>query len=130
MTQTIKLQLHTVTMPLMEVFANIIKSWSKIMSRTSAALSSMKTRRTALALAVTLMGTIGGVSSMTSAANAQAATWEAACEQKVYSTRNNDTLREIYCSRQRDCQADANRRGAPAFGNGCFGVAPSANYSR
>lgn len=100
------------------------------MSRTLAAFSSMRTRRTALALAVALMGTIGGVSSMTSAAYAQDSGWEAACDQNVVSPRNSDNLREIYCSRRRDCQADANRRGAPAYGNGCFGVPPSANYSR
>lgn len=100
------------------------------MSRTLTAFASMKTRRTALVLAVTLMGTIGGVSSMTSAANAQSYGLESNCSQKVGSPPSDDTVREFLCNRRRDCQADANRKGAPAFGNGCFGVAPSANYSR
>lgn len=100
------------------------------MARTLTAFSSMKTRRTALALAVTLMGTIGGVSSMTSAANAQAYGLESNCSQKVGSPASDDTVREFLCNRRRDCQADANRKGTAAFGNGCFGVEPSANYSR
>lgn len=100
------------------------------MAHTLTAFSSMKTRRTALALAVTLMGTIGGVSSMTSAANAQAYGLESNCSQKVGSPASDDTVREFLCNRRRDCQADANRKGTAAFGNGCFGVEPSANYSR
>lgn len=87
-------------------------------------------RKTLLAIAATLSFSAIGSTGATSSANAQPSGWEVNCTQKVDSPANGDTLREFLCTRQRDCQADANRKGAPAFGNGCFGVAPSANYSR
>lgn len=58
-------------------------------------------------------------------AAARQASWEEECARRVVAPGNGELLREMNCSRQRDCQSLANQQGSKTFGNGCFGVSPS-----
>lgn len=87
-------------------------------------------RNTSLGAAIALLAAIGTMAPLSSTAQAQTSSWEIGCAQKVVSPGNGETLREMNCTRQKDCQDEANRRGATFTGNGCFGVAPSASYSQ
>lgn len=51
--------------------------------------------------------------------------WEIGCSQRVVMPGPGDAVRMMNCSRQADCQAQANRAGRTIFENGCFGVTPS-----
>jgi len=90
----------------------------------------LKARRFATCFAAALLLSVVWVSGMASSVSAQSYGWEISCNRKVDSPENGDTMREFLCTRQRDCQSDANRKGAAVYGNGCFGVAPSEKYSR
>lgn len=94
-------------------------------------LSGVKSlRNRSIDAAIVFLISVGTIAPLSSTAQAQPSSWEIACAQKVVSPGNGDILREMNCTRQKDCQAEANRRGATFTGNGCFGVAPSASYSQ
>lgn len=83
-----------------------------------------------LTAGVAFVGVLAAVGAFPSRAEAQSSSWEIGCAQTTVTPGNGDILRELNCSRQKDCQAQANRHGMAIYRNGCLGVAPSVRHSQ
>lgn len=76
------------------------------------------------------VGVLAAVGVFSSRAEAQTSSWEIGCAQTTVTPGNGDILREMNCSRQKDCQTQANRHGMAFYRNGCVGVTPSVRHSQ
>jgi hypothetical protein len=81
-----------------------------------------------LAAGIAFVGMLAVVGAAPS--RAESSSWEIGCSQTTVTPGNGDILREMNCSRQKDCQIQANRFGMTTYSNGCVGVAPSVRHSQ